>query len=163
MMLQTNFKTFLRHTAMYYRMQLTPKNLSVVATYAVLTAAAVTAASIVTARAGVAKWELEDVLNQDVYESTSAYYATESEAPELTEKQFHLQMPMSLEGFLSTSNYAAEHSSDPQHPKLDELVEKTVDPSYFANYKLDLPTDEEWEENDFMEFIENRPPESVLE
>ena len=68
-------------------------------------------------------------------------------------------MPMSLEGFLSTSNYAAEHSSDPQHPKLDELVEKTVDPSY----KLDLPTDEEWEENDFMEFIENRPPESVLE
>ena len=69
-MLQTNFKTFLRHTAMYYRMQLTPKNLSVVATYAVLTAAAVTAASIVTARAGVAKWELEDVLNQDVYEST---------------------------------------------------------------------------------------------
>ena len=116
-----------------------------------------------TARAGVAKWELGDVLNQDVYESASDYYATESDAPELTERQFHLQMPMSLEGFLSTSNYAAEGASDPQHPKLDELVEKTVDPSYFTNYELDLPTDEEWEENDFMEFIENRPPESVLE
>ena len=162
-MSQTNFRTFLRHTVMYYRMQLTPKNISVVAAYAVLTVAAVTAASIVTARAGVSKWELEDVLNQDVYKSTSVYYATESDAPELTERQFHLQMPMSLEGFLSTSNYAAEGTSDSQHPKLDELVGKTTDPSYFANYKLDLPTDEEWEENDFMEFVENRPPESVLE
>lgn len=162
-MSQTNFRTFLRHTAMYYRMQLTPKNISVVAAYAVLTVAAVSAASIVTARAGVAKWELEDVLNQDVYNSTSVYYSAESEAPELTERQFHLQMPMSLEGFLDPSNYVAEGTSDPKHPKLDEMVEKTIDPSYFANYKQTLPTDEEWEENDFMEFVENRPPKSVLE
>lgn len=160
--MRTNFRTFLRHTAAYYKMQFTPQKVSIVAAYAVLTAAAAIGASVVTARAGVAKWELIDVLNEDVYESAGVYYALEDDAPELTEQQFHLQMPMSLEGFISESTYTAGDSSDPEHPKLDELVEMTTDKSYFANYKLEIPTDEELDDNDFMEFVESRPPQSVL-
>lgn len=162
-MMRTSIKTFLRHTAAYYKMQLTPQKTSIVTAYAVMAAAAAVGASIVTARAGVAKWELIDVLNEDVYKSAAVFYASEDEAPELTERQFHLQMPMSLEGFLSVSTYASEGTSDPEHPKLDELVEMTADPSYFANYEFELLTDEELGEDDFMEFVESRPPQSVLE
>lgn len=161
-MMRTSIKTFLRHTAAYYKMQLTPQKISIVTTYSVMAAAAAVGASVVTARAGVAKWELIDVMNEDVYESAGVYYALEDDAPELTERQFHLQMPMSLEGFLSESVYASEGVSDPEHPKLDELVEMTADKSYFANYNLEIPTDEELGDEDYMEFVESRPPQSVL-
>ena len=161
----TNLKAFLKHTAAYYKMQFTPQKVSTVAAYAMLTAAAAVGASVVTARAGVAKWELTDVFNQDVYESAGIFYALEDDVPEMAEQQFHLQMPTSLEGYLSESTYSSGDTPDPEHPKLDEMVGMTTDPSYFATYKFELPTDEEWAENEdgFTEFLENRPPKSGLE
>lgn len=163
-MKRTNFSAYVQHTLRYYRRFLTPKSAPALA----LTAVAVTVGAVgintVLARASVAEWMAEDIFNEDIFNGKYDYIYNK-DAPEESDNQFHLQMPMMLEGYLDSSNYVSEGNSDPMHPKLDESLQQTTQPSYFQGEDFELPSDEEWEDvdDDSTEFVESRPPKSGLE
>lgn len=162
--IHTNLRACLQHTRRYYGQFFTPRNLSAIA----LASAAVTVSAVglnaVVAKADVAKWMAEDVFNEEIFDGKYDYIRNE-DAPEESEYRFHLQMPMMLEGYLDSSNYVSNGTSDPAHPKLDESLEMTTQPDFFHAEDFELPSDEEWEESagDATEFVEDRPPKSGLE
>lgn len=158
--LSKSFSTYVNHTGRYYARLFEPMSAKIAIAALALT---VIVTSTVVTHAGVAKWMLEDVLNESILKADYNYVKS-SEAPELTDNKFHLQMPMMVEDYIRESNYVSGGTSDPANPKIDDAMNQTLKPSYFNADDIDLGTKDEWEDaaEDGTEFVENRPPHSGL-
>lgn len=153
--------TCILHTKRYYAQFLGPKSIRNLAAAGLILAGTATGFSMAVTHAGVAEWVAGDILNMDIVNGNYDYMLNEDAPPE-SDNRFHLQMPMMLEGYLDSSNYVSDGSSD--DPKLDTALEMTIQPGFFNAEEFELAAPEEWEEaaGDATEFIEVRPPQSGL-
>jgi hypothetical protein len=159
-----SFSTYVGHTGKYYSRMFAPKSVRIAVLITVgLTALTMLITSIVVTHAGVAKWMLEDVLNESIIRADYSFLK-EADAPELSDNQFHLQMPMMLESYISPDLYVSNGSPEAGNPKIDELLQQTTKESFFNLSEFEIADQAEWEAvaGDAAEFIENRPPQSGL-
>lgn len=155
-----SFNTYLNHTGRYYSRLLAPRGVRLlipaVALVVILT-------SIVVAHAGIVKWMVEDVVNEEILKADYDF-VYKDDAPVLSDNLFHLQMPMMLEEYLDAGHYVSDGSAAPENERLDDALKMTVESGFFDAGDFELAPADEWEDaaEDAAEFVFGRPPQSGL-
>jgi len=158
-----SFNTYVRHTTKYYARYFDRRSVALLVLFTAAIVLLVAVANVVVTHAGIAKWLVDDVINDDVFNGYFNYMLN-ADAPAESNNRFHLQMPMMLEGYLDVSNYVSNGAGDPSKPKIDDAVGMTTQPSFFNANDFEMAPADEWEAAaaDATEFIESRPPQSGL-